>query len=189
MPIVVLSAMLMTAAGLIVPGPCAELVTHRHSPPFAMAGFGAAKPAKAKGKAKKPPGISTKSSWDMFRELRSSDKVLTSSVFAKLPEDEAKWMNVGGIIVEAPGSRVQAVTAQKRLILEHAARLHPKLALRSRELLCGYSDTEDGVYRGGEVLALEKCAAPESAFRSGFQGLPHLESGTYVLKSKPRGVQ
>ena len=70
-------------------------------------------------------------------------------VFARLPEEGEKWLNVGGVIVEAPGSRIQAVNAHKRLILEHAARMHPKLAVRSRELVCGFIETGEAP---GEVV-------------------------------------
>ena len=155
-----------------------------------MAGFGGAakKPGKAKKSKEKPSGVTAKASWELFRELRSGDNVLTTSVFARLPDEGAKWMNVGGVIVQEPGTRLQAVNGQKRLILEHAARLHPKFALRSRELLCGYSDTTDGIYRGADVITLDKCAVPPDV-RHGFQGLPHVESGMYIVQGRPRSAK
>jgi len=149
------------------------------APSIAMAGFGAAsKGGGKKSRAKaKPSGVTAKQSWELFRELRSSDKVQTTTVFAKLPEVDAKWLNVGGVIVEAPGTRVQGVNFNKRLILEHAARLHPPLALRSRELVCGFIETGEAP---GEVVPLEKCqVSPE--LRAGFQGLPDVKSGMYMI--------
>ena len=143
-----------------------------------MAGFGGGASKKKSKKVKaKPSGVSAKQSWELFRELRSSDQVLTSTVFAKLPDEDAKWLNVGGVIVEAPGSRAQAVTLNKRLILEHAARIHPNLALRSRELVCGYIETGEAP---GEVVPLERCEVP-SDLRAGFQGLPDIKSGMYMI--------
>ena len=151
---------------------------------IAMAGFGGSAKGKGSKKAKskaKPAGVTVKQQWAIFRELRSSDKVLTTSVYARLPEDDAKWMNVGGVIVEAPGSRQQAVFFQKRLILEHAALLHPTLAARSRELICGYSETGAETEKVEAVVPLEKCDVPEG-LRAGFQGLPDPKSGAYVLQ-------
>ena len=153
-----------------------------------MAGFGGAAKKTGKAKKSKPSGLTAKASWEIFRELRSSENVQTSSVFARLPDEGAKWMNVGGVIVEAPGTRLQAVNGQKRLILEHAARLQPKFALRSRELLCGYSDATDGDTRDADVITLEKCAVPPDV-RHGFQGLPHIESGMYIVQGRPRSAK
>eukprot|EP00320_Phaeocystis_rex_P020429 CAMPEP_0119062504 /NCGR_PEP_ID=MMETSP1178-20130426/6075_1 /TAXON_ID=33656 /ORGANISM="unid sp, Strain CCMP2000" /LENGTH=166 /DNA_ID=CAMNT_0007043791 /DNA_START=130 /DNA_END=630 /DNA_ORIENTATION=- len=145
-----------------------------------MAGFGASKKKASKAKARKkklpPGGMTAKESWDVFRELRSSDNVLTTTVFARLPDD--KWLNVGGVIVEAPGSRMEAVNAHKRLILEHAARMHPKLAVRSRELVCGFIETGEAP---GAVVPLERCPVPPD-LRAGFQGLPDAKSGMYVIR-------
>ena len=152
-----------------------------------MAGFGG---GAAKGKSSnskkgkkttKSGGVTVKRQWDIFRELRSSDKVLTTSVYAKLPEDDAKWMNVGGVIVEAPGNRQQAVFLQKRLILEHAALLHPTLAARSRELICGFSETGAETEKVEAIVTLEKTDVPEG-LRAGFQGLPDPKSGAYMLQ-------
>jgi hypothetical protein len=87
-----------------------------------MAGFGGAAKKKGKPKNKAKAGLTAKQSWDVFRELRdTSDQVQTSSIYARLPDDGAKWLNVGGVIVEAPGTREQAVTLHKRLILEQYA--------------------------------------------------------------------
>ena len=157
--------------------------THRAT--AVMAGFGAGrkKATKAKAPKKAPSGVTAKQSWELFRELRSSDNVLTTSVFARLPEEGEKWLNVGGVIVEAPGSRTQAVNAHKRLILEHAARMHPKLALRSRELVCGFIEAGEAP---GEVVPLERCPVPPD-LRAGFQGLPHVPSGMYIIQGGIQG--
>ena len=143
----------------------------------------ATKKKAAKAPKKAPSGVTAKQSWERFRELRSSDNVLTTTVFARLPEEGEKWLNVGGVIVEAPGSRIQAVNAHKRLILEHAARMHPKLAVRSRELVCGFIETGEAP---GEVVPLEKCPVPPD-LRAGFQGLPHVPSGMYIIQEA--GIQ
>jgi hypothetical protein len=156
--------------------------THRATAVMA-GGAPSKKKAKAKAQKKAPSGVTAKQSWDLFRELRSSDNVLTTSVFARLPEEGEKWLNVGGVIVEAPGSRTQAVNAHKRLILEHAARMHPKLAVRSRELVCGFIETGEAP---GEVVPLDKCPAPPD-LRAGFQGLPHVPSGMYILQGGIQG--
>ena len=160
-----------------------------HASPVVMAGFGGG--GKGKGGAaggkkrktkKQPSGVTLKQQWQIFRELRSADNVLTTSVYAKLPEDDAKWMNVGGVIVEAPGSRQQAVFLQKRLILEHAALLHPTLAPRARELICGYSTTGAETEQVEAVVPLEKTDVPDG-LRAGFQGLPDPKSGAFILQS------
>ena len=157
--------------------------THRAT--AAMAGFGPSKKKVVKAKAPKklPSGVTAKQSWDLFRELRSSDNVLTTSVFARLPDDGEKWLNVGGVIVEAPGSRSQAVNAHKRLILEHASRMHPKLAVRSRELVCGLIETGEAP---GAVVPLERCPVPPD-LRAGFQGLPDIKSGMYIIQGGVQG--
>ena len=143
----------------------------------------ATKKKATKAPKKAPSGVTAKQSWERFRELRSSDNVLTTTVFARLPEEGEKWLNVGGVTVEAPGSRIQAVNAHKRLILEHAARMHPKLAVRSRELVCGFIETGEAP---GEVVPLEKCPVPPD-LRAGFQGLPHVPSGMYIIQGGIQG--
>ena len=70
------------------------------------------------------------------------------------------------------------LTPSQRLILEHAARIHPKLALRSRELVCGFIETGEAP---GEVVCLSKCDVP-SDLRCGFQGLPDKKSGIYMIQ-------
>ena len=176
---------LAVASGLHTFACCNSLTAAARAPPIVLAGFGASK-SKGKKKTKaKPAGVTAKQSWDLFRTLRDSDQVQTTTVFAKLPEDDAKWLNVGGVITEAPGIRQQGVNLNKRLILEHAARLHPSLAARSRELVCGFIETGEAP---GEVVPLEKCQMP-SEFRAGFQGLPHKPTGMYMLTSGVKARQ
>ena len=82
-----------------------------------------------------------------------------------------------------PGSRQQAVMLHKRLILEHAARLYPSHALRSRELLCGYTDQPGSMQSTLEdIVTLEKCDLPED-LRAGFCGLPDPKTNMYATKS------
>ena len=57
-----------------------------------------------------------------------------------------------------------------------------RLAARPRELVCGYIETGEAP---GEVVALAKCDAP-SDLRAGFQGLPDIKSGMYIV---PSGVK
>ena len=98
----------------------AAIISHACSDSHGGVGGAAKKKGKPKNKAK--AGLTAKQSWDVFRELRdTSDQVQTSSIYARLPDDGAKWLNVGGVIVEAPGTREQAVTLHKRLILEQYA--------------------------------------------------------------------
>lgn len=157
--------------------------------PVVMAGFGGSSKSskgggrKTKAVKAKPAGVTAKQQWDLFRDLRSSDQVLTAGVYARLPDEGAEWLDVGAVIVEAPGTRAQAAMLNKRLILEHAARLYPKLAVRSRELVCGHDVTNasgDAV-----VVPLEKCEVPPGT-RGGFQGLPDASSGMYVIVDAPR---
>lgn len=158
-----------------------KLSAQRHLNAVIMGGFGGGGSKgtqERKAKTPKPGDITAKQSWELFRQLRESDKVQATTVFARLPDDDAKWLNVGGVIVEAPGNRQQAVNQNKRLILEHAARLHPRLALRSRELVCGYIETGEAP---GEVVYLTKCDVPPE-LRSGFQGLPDIKSGMYMIQ-------
>ena len=83
------------------------------SPQMMGGGFGASSKTTGTARKAKPGGLTAKESWDLFRELRGSDRVQTTTVFARLPEDGEKWLNVGGVIVEEPGSRIQAVNRNK----------------------------------------------------------------------------
>lgn len=163
--------------------------------PPAMAGFG--KPAAkrkgatkaSKGKASAENGLNAKQQWDVFRKLRdSSDQVQTTSVYARLPGE--KWLNVGGVIVESPGTRIEAVAKHKRLILEHAARLHLKLAVRPREIEVGFSEAsvESLSSDDARIERLAQCAVPSNLV-AGFQGLPDTKSGMYIVGAHNRAVK
>ena len=133
----------LSSAAALAPGP---LLHHRVMPAqsasarsaVSMAGFGAAKPAGGKGKAgfgskgkapKKKELVSPKRQWDSYTRITEAG-VKPIKVFAR---DTAKdggdeWMLVGNLAIDAAdGSAEQAAQYQKRLILEHAARLSPRL--------------------------------------------------------------
>eukprot|EP00322_Chrysochromulina_rotalis_P025056 CAMPEP_0115883526 /NCGR_PEP_ID=MMETSP0287-20121206/29611_1 /TAXON_ID=412157 /ORGANISM="Chrysochromulina rotalis, Strain UIO044" /LENGTH=169 /DNA_ID=CAMNT_0003339729 /DNA_START=122 /DNA_END=631 /DNA_ORIENTATION=- len=165
-----------------------------------MAGFGAASKATKKGKtgkgangktshAKSETGLNAKRQWEIFRDLRDrSDQIQTSSVYARLPGE--KWLNVGGVIVKSPGTRVEAVAKHRRLILEHAARLHLKLAMKPQGIEIGYSDTSVQSMTSDDVRVelLAKCAVP-STLVAGFQGLPDKQSGMYIVGAHNRATK
>ena len=135
-----------------------------------MAGFGggaaSAKSSKKGGKkATKAPkktasGPSPRKSWDDFKELVSGGEPRIR-VYAQLPDD--KWHEVGDVAVAPPGTGAQAAQANKRLILEHAPRVVPALALRAKELVCGVDGAD------GEPVVLTKQEMPADLV-SGFEG-------------------
>lgn len=133
----------LSSTAALAPGP---LLHHRVVPAQSasarsvvwMAGFGAAKPAGGKGKAgfgskgkvpKKKELVSPKRQWDSYTRITEAG-VKPIKVFAR---DTAKdggdeWMLVGNLAIDAAdGSAEQAAQYQKRLILEHAARMSPRL--------------------------------------------------------------
>ena len=145
-----------------------------------MAGFGgAAAPSKKKAgakkgkkaKAPKAEGLSPKRQWDIFKELVSGGQP-RHPVFARL--DDNDWVEVGDVAVAAGGTAEQAAHAQKRLALEHAPRVAPKLALRAKDLVLGVAEKE-----GDEVVLVKKPAEvlPEGV-ACGFEGRPD-SSGMY----------
>lgn len=139
-----------------------------------MAGFGAPKKDAGKKKKAKPAALDANKQWAIYSELRGLEESerTTTSVYARLPDEGAKWEQVGGVAVASPGSRQQGVMQHKRLILEHAARLHPALALRSRELVCGYTDLPGSMQsRPEDIVTLAKCDVPKDLV-AGFGGLP-----------------
>ena len=114
-----------------------------------MAGFGAAAPNKSgggKGKKTKAKAVkaasslSPKKQWERFKDHRNAGVPVTP-VFARVQGSDNKWLEVGD--VTASGCEISAaVQAQKRIILEHAVRVHPVLQPKARELECGYSAPE-----------------------------------------------
>ena len=153
----------------------------RAESPIMMAGFGGAasggktggKKGGKKAKAGKSGSLTPKRQWDQFRDLVSGGAERTR-VYAQL---DGKWTEVGDVAVKSPGTPAQAAQYNKRLILEHAARVKPALQLRARELVAGIAGA------GGEPEALAKQEVPEGLV-SGFEGLPDA-SGKY---SKVRGT-
>tara|TARA_B100000795_G_C22779312_1_gene431463 strand:- start:20 stop:718 length:699 start_codon:yes stop_codon:yes gene_type:complete len=132
----------LSSAAALAPGP---LLHHRVMPAqsasarsaVSMAGFGAAKPAGGKGKAgfgskgkapKKKELVSPKRQWDSYTRITEAG-VKPIKVFARdTAADGDVWMLVGNVAIDAAdGSAEQAAQYQKRLILEHAARLSPRL--------------------------------------------------------------
>jgi hypothetical protein len=145
-----------------------------------MAGFGGApkkasiKKSGAKGSAASK--LSPKRQWDTYKELVKRKKgVEACGVHARLDD---KWHNVGTVAVDmATGTVLQAAQANKRLILEHAARVNPALALKAKDLVAGIAR------EGEDPIELVKQQLPEG-LRSGFEGLPDA-SGFYT---KTRGA-
>ena len=102
-----------------------------------MAGFGAAKPAGGKGKAgfgskakapKKKELVAPKRQWDSYTRLTEAGAKPVKCFARDGAKDGDEWMLVGNLaIAAADGSAEQAAQYQKRLILEHAARMSPRL--------------------------------------------------------------
>jgi hypothetical protein len=146
-----------------------------------MAGFGseAAAPKKAKvaskpsgkaaskaaNKAARSSGMSAKRQWDQHTELVKSG-CATTRVWARPAnsQDAAEWVEVGSISAEEASDLGAAAHAQKRLILEHAGRVSPKL-LVLKALECGYGDDE------GSIVLVAKGPPPEGV-TCGLLGLP-----------------
>ena len=124
-----------------------------------MAGFG----APAGGKSAKPvvakTELSPKRQWDKFKEL-VADGSPRHRVFVQLDD---KWTEVGDLAVAPPGTPAQAAQYNKRLILEHASRVAPALALRSTELKLGIEG------ENGEPVLLTKQEVPDKLM-CGFEG-------------------
>ena len=131
-----------------------------------MAGFGGAAAA-PKGKGKKAAKavkltLSPRRQWDTFKALvlGGSPRV---KVYASL--DSAEWTEVGEVAVAEPGTAQQAAQYNKRLILEHAARMKPKYALKAKELVAGVAGAD------GAPEKVVKNEMP-SSLESGFEGAP-----------------
>jgi hypothetical protein len=124
-----------------------------------MAGFG----APAGGKSAKPvvakTELSPKRQWDKFKEL-VADGSPRHRVFVQLDD---KWTEVGDLAVAPPGTPAQAAQYNKRLIMEHASRVAPALALRSTELKLGIEG------ENGEPVLLTKQEVPDKLM-CGFEG-------------------
>lgn len=138
---------------------CLRVGSHPH-----MAGFGTAGVAK-KGeeatstKSTKAP-LSPKIQWDHFKKHRKAG-IDATTVFARIAGTEA-WFEVGDVSAAPPGAVAGAVQVQKRLILEHAVRVHPQLLPKARELEAGYAVD-------GTTQPLQK-VEPIDAAEAGFEG-------------------
>jgi len=146
-----------------------------------MAGFGsdAAAPKKAKAvvkpsgkaaskaanKAARSSGMSAKRQWDYHSDLLKSG-CATTRVWARPAnsEEDGEWVEVGTISAKEASDLGAAAHAQKRLILEHAGRLSPKL-LVLKTLECGYGDDV------GSISLVAKGPPPEGV-TCGLLGLP-----------------
>ena len=105
-----------------------------------MAGFGASPKAKP---AKKEP-LSPKKQWTAFLRLKD-DGAAPVDVYARdAATDGDEWQLIGQVAVGAGASAAEAVQYQKRLILEHAGRLSPRLKAATKTLAMGIAEG-DGV--------------------------------------------
>lgn len=167
------SALLLLAHAALTPAlqlsarPCLREVAfaRTQSQHFVMAGFGAAPKAAGKGgkKGKKAASKSTmspKQQWDNLKEHRKSG-IESVGVYARVRGDE-EWLAVGEATAKDADMN-SVVQAQKRIILEHAVRVHPIFAPKARELECGFGAAADS------IVALDKSEAAEPR-RCGFQG-------------------
>ena len=153
-----------------------------------MAGFGSVgsggrkKASKAKAKPTGPGVLSPKKQWDRFKEHRDagSPKI---PVFARVCKTDT-WHEVGDVTVAGGAALPAVVQLQKRLILEHAVRVHPQLLRNARELECGY---------GEPTMPHQKTEAAE-AVQGGFVGRPDA-SGRYgkteadIQEKEPSSLQ
>ena len=125
-----------------------------------MAGFGAPAGGKsAKQAVAAKTELSPKRQWDKFKELLA-DGSPRHRVFVQLDD---KWTEVGEVAVAPPGTPAQAAQYNKRLIMEHAPRVAPALALRSTELKLGIEGDN------GEPVLLTKQEVPDKLM-CGFEG-------------------
>ena len=133
----------LSSTAALVPGPLlhhsvvrAPIASARSA--VSMAGFGAAKPAGGKkGKAgfgskakapKKKELVAPKRQWDSYTRLTEAGAKPVKCFARDGAKDGDEWMLVGNLaIAAADGSAEQAAQYQKRLILEHAARMSPRL--------------------------------------------------------------
>ena len=88
--------------------------------PAAMAqGFGAP--------SAKPKGLTEKGQWKTYQALVLKGEP-TVSVMVRIPDKkDAKWYGVGRVNAGGEGTIAQAIEHQKRLIMEHARRVHAPL--------------------------------------------------------------
>lgn len=148
-----------------------------------MAGFGAAKPAGGKGKAgfgskgkapKKKELVAPKRQWDSYTRLTEAGAKPVKCFARDAAKDGDEWMLVGNLaIAAADGSAEQAAQYQKRLILEHAARMSPRLKVAQATL-------EVGLEVLGEPTKLVKPDSMPDTLTCGFVGEP--DAGGFYSK-------
>ena len=61
------------------------------------------------------------------------------SVFARVAKEE-KWYEVGDVTAGKGIEVAAAVQVQKRMVLEHAVRVHPQLLPKAKQLECGFGE-------------------------------------------------
>jgi len=146
-----------------------------------LAGFGGATPAKAKpakgakggkgGKAQgrkaqggASKGLSARKQWDLYTKVRDGGSP-AAKVFARDGAIEGdEWLFVGSVAAEQGQDALAAAAHyQKRLILEHAARMSPRLHVAKNTLELGWEVD-------GEIAKVAKADVPELA--CGFVGEP-----------------
>jgi len=154
------------------------------------------------GPKKRMPSLSSKRQWDRHIALLEAG-VQPWSVHARA-EDTAEWLEVGFVSLDPSVPDVSAASAvqlHKRLILKHAARLHP-LTLGDTSLVelgLGAPRDEEGkraedgaeaeeLHEEQEPVVVEPlepqvAAAPREA--CGFSGKPDENSGAYFTDSTP----
>ena len=179
MSIYLISALLAPAALLSPTCHSASLrvSSGRSAPPAVMAGFGGAaappskgkkagKPAgkaasKAANRAAKSAGLSAKRQWDSHTALVAAGGA-TTLAWARAAADE-EWLEVGTLSATSEAELSAAAHMQKRLILEHAGRLEPRLRL-APALEAGHGAD------AGSVTPAAKGPPPE--VKCGLVGLP-----------------
>ena len=144
----------------------------RCSPATMAQGFGAP-PAK-------PKSLTEKKQWKLYQELVLKGEP-TVQVMVRMP-DTAQWYGVGKVTAGGEGTIAQAVEHQKRLIMEHARRVHPKLK--------DFKETFDiGLQADPELEPFlhtnEQVEVPPSLV-AGFEGVPDPATGMYMKKKTKR---
>lgn len=138
-----------------------------------MAGFGGGAPSKSKsvkgkkgakgGKGPATKGLSARKQWDTYTKLKDGGAA-SARVFARDGAvDGDEWLLVGNVAAEQGDALAAAAHFQKRLILEHAARMSPRL-------LVAKSTLELGCESGDDVVKVPKANTPDLA--CGFVGEP-----------------
>ena len=101
-------------------------------------GAGAAKKSKKGSKPVAAAPLSPKRQWERLREQRDAGCEPTP-VFARVRNAD-KWFEAGDVTAAKGTDITAAIQAQKRMILEHAVRVHPQLLAKAKELECGHGD-------------------------------------------------